>query len=155
MVSNIKKKVQSFQQWQLVVIVLLLNFLNNYIFAILAKHFSISLNKGFDDNYSFTEKIVLFIIIGPIIETLLFQYVVIEICKDQKMALKYCCLLSAFIFASLHLYNVFYFLYAFVTGLLFAYLYVAGKNEKDAILLPLVTHIIYNGIAFIGKTYFS
>lgn len=155
MVSNIKKKVQSFQQWQLVVIVLLLNFLNNYIFAILAKHFSISLNKGFDDNYSFTEKIVLFIIIGPIIETLLFQYVVIEICKDQKMALKYCCLLSAFIFASLHLYNVFYFLYAFVTGLLFAYLYLAGKNEKNAILLTLVTHIIYNGIAFIGKTYFS
>lgn len=155
MLSNIKKKVQSFQQWQLVVIVLLLNFLNNYIFAILAKHFSISLNKGFEDNYSFTEKIVLFIIIGPIIETLLFQYVVIEIGKDQKMALKYCCLLSAFIFASLHLYNVFYFLYAFVTGLLFAYLYLAGKNEKNAILLPLVAHIIYNGIAFIGKTYFS
>ncbi|MEO8255655.1 MAG: CPBP family intramembrane glutamic endopeptidase [Flavobacterium sp.] len=149
------KIAQGFKQWQLVLIVILLNFLNNYIFSIVSKHFSISLNKGFNDNYSITEKIVLFIIIGPVIETLLFQYVVIEICKDQKMALKYSCLVSAFIFASIHLYNVFYFLYAFVTGLMFACLYLAGKNQKNAILLPLVTHFIYNGIAFIGKTYFS
>ncbi|MXO04046.1 CPBP family intramembrane glutamic endopeptidase [Flavobacterium sp. HBTb2-11-1] len=98
---------------------------------------------------------VLFVIAAPLIETLLFQYAVIEIFKSIKVKLKYCCFLSAFIFASFHLYNIFYFLYAFVGGLLFAFLYVRGKNQKNAILLPLVTHIIYNGLVFISKYYFA
>lgn len=155
MVVKIKKRIQGFEQWQLVLVVVLLNCLNSYIFEVVATLFSRSSDEGFIENYSNKEKLILFVIVGPILETLLFQYAVIEFCKRKKMALQYCCLLSAFIFASMHLYNVFYFLYAFVTGLLFAYLYLAGKNEKNAILLTLVTHIIYNGIAFIGKTYFS
>ncbi|QSB29101.1 CPBP family intramembrane glutamic endopeptidase [Flavobacterium sp. CLA17] len=155
MVLKIKKTVQSFQQWQLMLIIILLNFLSSYIFEVIATLFSRSSDEGFNENYSNKEKLILFVIVGPILETLLFQYAIIEFCKRKKMALQYCCLLSAFIFASMHLYNIFYFLYAFVGGLMFAYLYLAGRNKKNAILITAATHIIYNGIVYIAKVYFS
>ncbi|TDX14330.1 CPBP family intramembrane glutamic endopeptidase [Flavobacterium sp. S87F.05.LMB.W.Kidney.N] len=153
MTSKIKNIVFGLKRWELILLVILLNFLNNYIFSVISNLFDISLNKGFNDSYTVKEKIVLFVLVAPLIETLLFQYVVIEIFKSLKMKLKYCCVLSAFVFASFHLYNIFYFLYAFTGGLLFAFLYIRGKNQKGAILLPLVAHIIYNGFVFFIKTY--
>ncbi|KAF2343002.1 CPBP family intramembrane glutamic endopeptidase [Flavobacterium tistrianum] len=155
MISKIKNIVFGLKQWELILLIILLNFLNNYLFSVISNLFDISLNKGFNDHYTIKEKIVLFVIAAPLIETLLFQYAVIEIFKSIKVKLKYCCFLSAFIFGSFHLYNIFYFLYAFVGGLLFAFLYLRGKNQKNAILLPLVTHIIYNGLVFISKYYFA
>lgn len=155
MISKIKNIILNLRSWELIVFVIVLNFLNNYIFFVISNFLNISLNKGFNNNYTFNEKIVLFIIVAPLIETLLFQYIVIEIFKSIKIRLKYCCILSAFVFASMHLYNIFYFLYAFVGGLMFAFLYTRGKNQKYAMLLPLIAHTIYNGIVFIIKTYFS
>ncbi|MET3026306.1 CPBP family intramembrane glutamic endopeptidase [Flavobacterium sp. UW10123] len=153
MISKIKNIVFGLKPWELILLVILLNFLNNYMFSVISNLFNISLNKGFNDHYTIKEKIVLFVLAAPLIETLLFQYGAIEIFKSLKIKLRHCCLLSAFVFASFHLYNVFYFLYAFAGGLLFAFLYVKGKNQKNAILLPLVAHIIYNGIVFISKSY--
>ncbi|WJS94594.1 CPBP family intramembrane metalloprotease [Flavobacterium johnsoniae] len=155
MIAKIKSFVLDLKHWQLILLVILLNFLNNYIFSVVSDLFDVPLNEGFNDHYTIKEKIVLFIIVAPFIETLLFQYAVIEISKSIKMALKYCCLVSAFAFAAFHLYNFFYFSYAFVTGLLFAYLYTRGKNQRSAILLPFIAHVIYNGIVFIGKYYFA
>ncbi|KAF2082815.1 CPBP family intramembrane glutamic endopeptidase [Flavobacterium sharifuzzamanii] len=155
MISRIKNIVFGLKQWELILLIILLNFTNNYLFSVISNLFDISLNKGFNYHYTIKEKIVLFVIAAPLIETLLFQYAVIEILKSIKIKLIYCCFLSAFVFASFHLYNIFYFLYAFVGGLLFAFLYVRGKNQKNAILLPLVTHIIYNGIVFISKYYLA
>lgn len=154
MITKLKKIIQHLQQWQLVLVVILLNLLNSYTFNVLAEFFGSNLNKGFNENYTINEKIVLFIIVAPLIETCLFQYAVIEICKSQKMALKYCCLVSALIFASMHLYNVFYFLFAFVAGLLLACLYVTGRSVKNSVLITLTAHTIYNGIVFIMKIYF-
>lgn len=155
MIIKIRKTIQNFEQWQLMIIVILLNFLSSFIFSFLADFFSTSLGKGFNHNYSTTEKLVLFVIIAPILETLIFQYAVIEICKRVKIALKYCCFISALAFAFCHLYNIFYFIYTFVAGLMFAYLYTRGANQKQAILYPFIVHIIYNGAVFIDKVYFS
>ncbi|WP_264524783.1 CPBP family intramembrane glutamic endopeptidase [Flavobacterium sp. N502536] len=154
MITKLKKIIQHLQQWQLVLVVILLNLLNSYTFNVLAEFFGSNLNKGFNENYTINEKIVLFIIVAPLIETCLFQYKVIEICKSQKMALKYCCLVSALIFASMHLYNVFYFLFAFVAGMLLACLYVTGRSVKNSVLITLIAHTIYNSIVFIMKIYF-
>ena len=154
-ISKIRNSILALRDWELVLLILLLNFLNNYIFSVVSDLFDISLSKGFDDNYTIKEKIVLFVVVAPLIETLLFQYLVIEICKSFKMRLKYCCFISAFVFASFHLYNVFYFLFAFTGGLLFAFLYIKGNSQKKAILLPLVAHTIYDGSVFIIKTYLT
>lgn len=155
MISKIKNVILGLRQWELIFLIMLLNFLNNYLFSLISNFFDISLNKGFNDQYTIKEKVVLFVIVAPLIETLLFQYTVIEICKSIKMRLRYCCIISAFTFGLLHLYNIFYFLYAFSGGLLFAFLYVRGKNQKNAIILPLVAHTIYNGIVFVVKSYFT
>lgn len=155
MIAKIKDVILSLNYWQLILLIIVLNFLNNYIFSVVSDLFDVPLNQGFNDHYTMKEKIVLFIFVGPLIETLLFQYAVIEISKSTKMAVKYCCLLSAFAFASFHLYNVFYFSYTFVAGLLFAYLYTRGKNQRSAILLPFIAHVIYNGIVFITKYYLA
>lgn len=153
MVSKIKKIAQDSEQWQFMLFIILLNFLSSFIFSTLAELFYSSLGEGFNRNYSFNEKIVLFVIIAPILETLIFQYAIIEICKRIKMALKYCCLVSALAFAIFHLYNIFYFLYAFIAGLMFAYLYIKGKNIRNAILYSLIGHVIYNGIVLIIDCY--
>ncbi|TPG45256.1 CPBP family intramembrane glutamic endopeptidase [Flavobacterium pectinovorum] len=155
MISKIKNIALSLREWELILLVIVLNFLNNYIFSVVSTFFNISLNKGFNNNYTFNEKIVLFLIVAPLIETLLFQCIVIEMAKSLKIKTIYCCILSAFLFALSHIYNIFYFTYAFMGGLMFAFLYTRGKNQKYAILLPLITHIIYNSIVFIIKTYFS
>jgi len=155
MILKIKNIILSLRKWELILLVIILNFLNNYVFSIFSTFFNISLNKGFNYNYTINEKIVLFVIVAPLIETLLFQCLVIEIASSFKIKTIYCCVLSALAFASSHLYNVFYFTYAFVSGLMFAFLYTRGSNQKYAILLPLTTHVIYNGIVFIIKTYFS
>ncbi|BFM41779.1 hypothetical protein CFS9_04200 [Flavobacterium sp. CFS9] len=154
MILKIKETIKNLHQWQLALIVIILNFLNSYIFYVIAKLFNSDLGRGFNENYTINEKLVLFVIVGPLLETVLFQYAVIEICKSGKMALKYCCLLSALVFASTHLYNVFYFLFAFVAGMLLAILYVKGRSVKNAFLLTLIAHTIYNGIIFIMNVYF-
>ena len=154
MIAKLRNILLGLRDWELILLVILLNFLNNYMFFVVSDFFEISLNKGFNDNYTIKEKLVLFIVIAPLIETLLFQYAVIEICKSIKMRLKYCCFLSAFVFALFHLYNVFYFWFTFIGGLLFAFLYAKGENKKKAIALPLIAHTIYNGFVFIVKTYF-
>ncbi|WP_433835642.1 lysostaphin resistance A-like protein [Flavobacterium anhuiense] len=154
MIAKIKNTILGLRQWELILLIVLLNFLNSYIFSIISDFFGIALNKGFNDQYTIKEKIVLFVIVAPLMETLLFQYAVIEIFKSLKVKLKYCCFISALSFALMHLYNIFYFLYAFAGGLLFAFLYIRGKNQKNAIVLPLIAHTIYNGIVFILKIYF-
>ncbi|CAA9198941.1 CPBP family intramembrane glutamic endopeptidase [Flavobacterium collinsii] len=154
MISKIKKIFQDLQQWQLVLVVILINLLNSYTFKVLAEFLGSDLGKGFNENYTINEKLVLFVIVAPLLETFLFQYAVIEICKSRKIALRYCCLLSALIFASNHLYNVFYFLFAFAAGMMLAGLYVTGRSVRNSFLITLITHTIYNGIVFILNIYF-
>lgn len=154
MISKVKKIFQDLQQWQLLLVVILINLLNSYTFNVLAQFLGSDLGKGFNENYTINEKLVLFVIVAPLLETFLFQYAVIEICKRRKIALRYCCLLSALIFAANHLYNVFYFFFAFVGGVLLAMLYVKGRSVKNSFLLTLIAHTIYNGIIFIMKIYF-
>ncbi|CAI2769216.1 CPBP family intramembrane glutamic endopeptidase [Flavobacterium collinsii] len=154
MISKIKKNIQDLQQWQLVVIVVLISLLNSYTFSVLAEFLGSDLGKGFNENYTINEKLVLFVIVAPLLETFLCQYSVIEICKRIKMALRYCCLVSALVFASMHLYNVFYFLFAFAGGMMLAGLYVTGRSVKNSFIITLITHTIYNGIVFILNIYF-
>ncbi|WP_410478286.1 type II CAAX prenyl endopeptidase Rce1 family protein [Pedobacter frigiditerrae] len=83
------------------------------------------------------------IIIAPIMETLIFQFGVIETVKKKKSTL-ISCILSALFFAIFHCYNFYYFLFAFSAGLLFSYLYCIGKTPLKGFLLTLSAHILYN-----------
>lgn len=112
--------------------------------------FNNSLNDNVNEFASTKEEFIAVVIIAPVFETLLFQYSLIElfIKKTNKL---YACLISSLIFALFHLYNLYYFLFAIFTGLIFAYLYITCRKRNRAIILTMVCHSLYNLIIFFLK----
>lgn len=96
---------------------------------------------------SVKEEFFLVVLVAPLIETIIFQFIIIEILYE-KVRKEIICLISALIFASTHLYNVLYFVFALIIGLALAYLYFIGKVNKKAFQYVYLTHLLYNSIAF-------
>lgn len=108
------------------------------------------LTKGFKDLGSVWNQFLIAVIFAPIFETVLFQYAIIETIRKRLKPL-FSCIVSAFIFASMHLYNIFYFFFAFFIGLLFGYLYYLGVTIKKGFIIVMFTHMVYNFIILILK----
>ena len=110
--------------------------------------------KSFTENThafsGFFEELILVVIVCPIIETVLFQFLVIEI-LNEKLKKEIICIISALIFASTHMYNFIYFSFAIIIGLNFAYLYYLGRPSNKGFFIVFVTHLIYNAIVFCLK----
>lgn len=90
-------------------------------------------------------------LVGPVIETFIFQYGIIEILSfyDRFKARKWLvAVISAFIFGLTHTYSVWYIVYAFVLGLLLAYAYFTYKKKShSAFWIVFWIHCIRNTIA--------
>jgi hypothetical protein len=88
------------------------------------------------------------IIIAPIFETFLGQYLPYYLLNKVKYLNErsYLILLaSALFFGLLHLYSLFYILYAFILGLIFMYGYMIRiKTDKNAFILIAISHSILN-----------
>lgn len=100
-----------------------------------------------------TESIVLDLLIAvivvPLLETLLFQSLIIEIiCKIIKRPRKniYIALIvSSLAFALNHTYSLSYVIFTFFVGIIFALAYYLGRYRKEsAIILVFIIHSIYN-----------
>lgn len=94
-------------------------------------------------------KIIFSLIIVPLIETLLFQSLIIEIvCKFIKRPrhnLYVAIILSAFAFAFSHTYSISYVVFTFVGGLILAFAYYIGRYRREnAFLLVVIIHALYN-----------
>tara|TARA_R110001583_G_C5514211_1_gene397004 strand:- start:71 stop:556 length:486 start_codon:yes stop_codon:yes gene_type:complete len=91
------------------------------------------------------------VILGPIIETLIFQILVIKlvlIITNKKSIVIFS---SAFIFGLTHYFSFFYFTYAFTVGLFFAYLYFLSELKKiNPFLTLLIVHSLYNLLIFLS-----
>ena len=107
-----------------------------------------SLASGFKSFRSIGEEILLGIFLAPILESLIFQLMIIEATR-KKLPTYGCCLLSALAFGSVHYYNIFYFMLAFFTGMLFAYLYLLGGSIRKGFFLIVVTHMLHNSVALL------
>jgi hypothetical protein len=105
--------------------------------------FDTAINPVADMNVSLLEKFFIVCLLSPIIETFIFQKLIIGIVtkytKNDFLAL----ILSAAAFALVHHYSVLYMVKMFVAGLLFGLLYLACRQR-----LPLVyvvtSHAVYN-----------
>jgi membrane protease YdiL (CAAX protease family) len=97
---------------------------------------------------------MLAVIVAPVLETIVFQYGIIETMRN-KFSAYICCFISALLFAVSHLYNPFYFIVTFLIGLLFGYLYYIGGTIKKGIFLTMITHVLYNLTIFTLKNLFS
>lgn len=149
--SNVLKKINNIiaqlHPFVLICFFVAFNFCLSFVLNILSK---IILQSSFTQNAhhfsSLTDEIFLVVIISPFIETAIFQYIIIELLFD-KFKKEIICIVSAIIFACTHLYNLMYFIFAFIIGLTFAYLYLIGRLKKRGFLYVYMTHIIYNFIA--------
>ena len=138
----------SINSTKLVLIFLLINLLLSYLFSLLTIIISSkNLNDGFIAFGSIKKEILLGIFLAPLVETLIFQFGIIETAK-KRLSPFFCCLVSALFFGAIHLYNMYYFLFTFFVGLIFAYLYIIGGTKLKGFFLVLVTHMIHNFLAF-------
>lgn len=96
---------------------------------------------------SIQEQFIIAVLLAPLIETAIFQFIVVEILYE-KLNKYIIAFISAILFASSHLYNFIYFVFAFILGLLFAYLYFVGREKNKGFLLVFLIHFIYNLLVF-------
>ena len=139
------------KMWKLILSVVFFNLLMSLFFSSIAHFFfDKEMLEGFKNNFGSTlkEQVLWIVFIVPFFETLFYQYAIIEI-ASKKFTPLISCTISALIFGLSHTYNIFYFLFAVVTGFLFATIYYAGSIIKRGIFYTFLTHSIYNAIAFI------
>lgn len=102
---------------------------------------------------SLVTKIIVGSIVGPIIETLIFQYGIIEILSDKKIFKEkkiIVAIISALLFGSTHSYSFLYVIYAFLIGLVLAYSYITYKKKSfSAFWVVVIIHCIRNTISTI------
>lgn len=93
------------------------------------------------------------VLIAPVLETLIFQYGIIELSLrlKNKNKILYAILASAILFSLSHYYNIFYILSSFILGLAFATFYIIAKIRKDInpFYLLFSIHCLINFVAFI------
>jgi hypothetical protein len=94
---------------------------------------------------SLKEQIVLLVILAPILETLIFQYAIIEMIKSKRGSDGLAVVVSALAFGLTHVYSVQYFTATFFSGLLFALIYLAFQmKNKMPVLFVTILHAAYN-----------
>ncbi len=100
---------------------------------------------------------VIAVFLAPIIETLIYQIVIIEGCRyflRKFISLRFICafsiMISSFAFAFDHTYSVYYFIGALCTGIVFAVVYIISKYRKEpAFIFPLFLHAFWNLFVFV------
>jgi|GEM_PF-1552546 len=104
------------------------------------------------DKFSFKEKMIIGVIVAPIIETFIFQYLSFKLIKLVTKNPIYTIGLASLFFAVNHYYNWFYILVIFFIGIILNYNYYAvQKISKYAFLLTFLLHATNNFLALLGS----
>ncbi|WP_368077846.1 lysostaphin resistance A-like protein [Maribellus luteus] len=108
---------------------------------------------------SLLHDVLLTVFLAPIVETLLFQLLVIEaIRKIIKRPRKNICLallLSSTVFALSHTYSLGYFFITYLGGIVLALAYYLGRYRREnAFFVVFVIHSLYNLSVFIYNHFF-
>ncbi|PIE48930.1 MAG: hypothetical protein CSA39_05150 [Flavobacteriales bacterium] len=112
------------------------------------------------NNYSTLKSLIFRVLIGPFLETLIFQAAIIEFImyhlKIKKLAVPV--LVSGIIFGIVHYFNnfnVIYMVYAILLGFILSLIYVIAKKRKDTnpFLITFICHFFINLIAFILRIF--
>ncbi|SHG59185.1 CAAX protease self-immunity [Flavobacterium micromati] len=136
---------------KLVIIAVFCNLIISSIASLLSTHLiGRSINHGVKGFENLNEEFILVVFLAPILETLLFQYLIINFFLTKTKS-HYACIISSFAFALQHLYNSFYFIFALFIGFIFAYLFIIGVKKNYGFILVATAHSLYNFIVFILK----
>lgn len=102
------------------------------------------------------EIFLLTVIIGPLIETFLFQFLIIELVLLSFRKIKIrggeflAVLLSSILFATTHPFSFIYLFSAFISGIIYGIFYLIAKNRMglNGFLVVFIVHSFYNLIVF-------
>lgn len=110
-----------------------------------------------DQTKSLTYTFWVSVVIIPIVETLLFQFGIIELLQKLKLRLIYSVVVSAIVFGFAHFYNIPYILSMVVVGFIFAYYYAALRHQGKwrAVLWVTDVHMLGNLVAFFTNYVFQ
>lgn len=137
---------------QLFFLILLFKIINGYVFTYINHRFFKLENVIFEE-LSEKEMFLLAVVIGPIIETLIFQLFLYRfINKTRIINTSIIIILMSFAFSQAHWYHWLYVVAAFINGLFLNYFYLytyKKKNELIAVLLTIALHSSYNLFGFL------
>lgn len=131
--------------------VLLIDNIYSIIASTIVNLIDSSLIEGFQADLSLIETFIITVLIGPLIETFIFQFLIIEVLWFFKIKTNYIVWISAILFSLSHNYNYIYIILILFPGLLYAsfYLYLKLEKIKRPFLIIYSIHLISNFIAFI------
>jgi len=122
--------------------------------------FSGTINMGSPKylNLSFIDQLFWTVIMGPIAETVIFHFILIEILififRQKAMKNFFVVIISAFFFGLSHYYSIEYIIITFVSGLVLSTAYILAKNRN---MLPFVVvyfiHALFNLISLMEFGY--
>jgi hypothetical protein len=112
--------------------------LTSIIFVISANYFldSEQITNRAIQGFDTANKFVLVVIFGPLVETFIFQFLVIELIliffKRAKLSHGeiISIIIASFMFSMTHGYSTFYIFYAFISGFIYAYFYIFARKRK-------------------------
>jgi len=103
--------------------------------------------------------LIMTVLVAPLIETFLVQFLVIYLLlRFTRFPLWLVICTSALIFSVIHYYGVFYALYAFVGGMIFAFAFVTCKQKKGyfyAFCVVALIHGLFNATLVLSQWNFS
>lgn len=107
-------------------------------------------NSGpkFESKY---EALFLAVIVSPILETYIFQTIIIgKYIRKYPNSVLSACLISAIIFGLMHYYSVPYILKTFVSGFFYGVLFLVSlKKIKHPYIPVIIAHSAFNSIGFL------
>lgn len=133
----------------LIVLVIVVNFLLSIGLSMLPIE---PPDKSLQEQSPLYFNIIMGCLFGPIVETLAFQFIPLEVCqylfreKFRRRFYGLSIIISALIFGCVHCYNWTYMLFAFVIGILLATVYIIKRQNgmKSAILTVWTIHCAWN-----------
>jgi len=109
-------------------------------------------------NYSIVDVMIVTLIVAPLYETLIFQYLILKLpfrlfkLKKTKSNILILCIISSLFFGSQHYQNIGYMIFACIIGIYlaftFAYVEFQSENKMNGYRLVAVIHFFINSIAF-------
>lgn len=132
---------------------LIIAVLNGYLFLFINNSF-IHFNNHKINSLSSIERYFLVLFIAPIIETVVFQFLLYKLIKNKIHNVWIAILLMSFVFSQAHWYHWIYVLMTFFGGIIINHFYVTVyKKEGDwtSFWLTVMLHFCYNfyGLIFI------
>ncbi len=129
-------------------------------FSIIIRWIDYPIQRNFPPFESVTQEFFLVVIFAPIIETALFQYLILGLVLSiiesifKREHFYTGAVIAAVCFALFHYYNFGYVLVTFFAGLSFNLFYHIIKLQgRNAFVHTVIVHATYNLILFLGKNF--